>query len=387
MRVKYIRVSTIEQNTDRQEDFKGLTYKDKCSGSIAFKDRKEASKLLANNDVTEILVHSIDRLGRNTIDIMNTIQDFTDRGINVVSQKEGLQTILDGFTAGEFREGDKSIPIVMKSDTSQQQTLESIETLNVFSQNTGKTVPFSQVASITPVWQYAKITRLDINRTITVSSELREGGNASLITAQITPWLVEQSKTWNPGYSYSFGGDAENTAENMGAVIKYLPLCGFIIMMLLIIQFNSFRKMIMVYCTIPLAIIGVVVGLLSFQEPFGFMPFLGVIALAGIIINNAIVLIDRMEIEQNVLERKEEDSVITACLQRFRPILLATFTTVLGLIPLYLTGGEMWEGMAISIMVGLLFGTIITLFFIPAFYSVLYKIDYSEYVFDETLLD
>ena len=210
----------------------------------------------------------------------------------------------------------------MKSDTSQQQTLESIETLNVFSQNTGKTVPFSQVASITPVWQYAKITRLDINRTITVSSELREGGNASLITAQITPWLVEQSKTWNSGYSYSFGGDAENTAENMGAVIKYLPLCGFIIMMLLIIQFNSFRKMIMVYCTIPLAIIGVVVGLLSFQEPFGFMPFLGVIALAGIIINNAIVLIDRMEIEQNVLERKEEDSVITACLQRFRPILL-----------------------------------------------------------------
>ena len=308
-------------------------------------------------------------------------------GVSSSDIATSLQTILDGFTAGEYREGDKSIPIVMKSDTSQQQTLESIETLNVFSQNTGKTVPFSQVASITPVWQYAKITRLDINRTITVSSELREGGNASLITAQITPWLVEQSKTWNPGYSYSFGGDAENTAENMGAVIKYLPLCGFIIMMLLIIQFNSFRKMIMVYCTIPLAIIGVVVGLLSFQEPFGFMPFLGVIALAGIIINNAIVLIDRMEIEQNVLERKEEDSVITACLQRFRPILLATFTTVLGLIPLYLTGGEMWEGMAISIMVGLLFGTIITLFFIPAFYSVLYKIDYSEYVFDETLLD
>ena len=308
-------------------------------------------------------------------------------GVSSSDIATSLQTILDGFTAGEYREGDKSIPIVMKSDTSQQQTLESIETLNVFSQNTGKTVPFSQVASITPVWQYAKITRLDINRTKTVSSELREGGNASLITAQITPWLVEQSKTWNSGYSYSFGGDAENTAENMGAVIKYLPLCGFIIMMLLIIQFNSFRKMIMVYCTIPLAIIGVVVGLLSFQEPFGFMPFLGVIALAGIIINNAIVLIDRMEIEQNVLERKEEDSVITACLQRFRPILLATFTTVLGLIPLYLTGGEMWEGMAISIMVGLLFGTIITLFFIPAFYSVLYKIDYSEYVFDETLLD
>tara|TARA_B110000977_G_scaffold76908_1_gene103762 strand:+ start:110 stop:706 length:597 start_codon:yes stop_codon:yes gene_type:complete len=96
MRVKYIRVSTIEQNTDRQDDFNGKTYTDECSGSIAFKDRPKASKLLANDDVTEILVHSIDRLGRNTIDIMNTIQHFTNKGINVISEKEGLQTIIDG---------------------------------------------------------------------------------------------------------------------------------------------------------------------------------------------------------------------------------------------------------------------------------------------------
>ncbi len=298
-----------------------------------------------------------------------------------------LQTVLDGFTTGEYREGDKSIPIVMRSDKSQEQTLESIEILSIFSQSTGRNVPLLQVASIKPVWQYAKIKRLNINRTISISSQLREGGNASVVTAEITPWLNEQAKNWSPGYTYKFGGDAESTAENMGAVIKYLPLCGFIILLLLIIQFNSFRKMIMVYCTIPLSLIGVSVGLLVFQEPFGFMPFLGIIALAGIIINNAIVLIDRMEVEQNELKRKEEDAVITACLQRFRPILLATFTTVLGLIPLYLTGGEMWEGMAVSIMIGLLFGTIITLFFIPAFYSVLFKVSYKDYVFDEKLME
>ena len=96
MRVKYIRVSTIEQNTDRQHDDSLKTYIDKCSGSIAFKDRKEASKLLANDEVNEVIVHSIDRLGRNTIDIMNTIQGLTNRGINVISEKEGLQTIIDG---------------------------------------------------------------------------------------------------------------------------------------------------------------------------------------------------------------------------------------------------------------------------------------------------
>ena len=96
MKVKYIRVSSIGQNTDRKDDFNGKTYTDECSGSIAFKDRLRAKELLANEEVTEVLVHSIDRLGRNTIDIMQTIQDFTNRGINVVYIKEGLNTIVDG---------------------------------------------------------------------------------------------------------------------------------------------------------------------------------------------------------------------------------------------------------------------------------------------------
>lgn len=96
MKAKYIRVSTIEQNTDRQTDFNGLTYIDKCSGSIAFKDRPEAKKLLSNESITELHVHSIDRLGRNTLDIMQTIQYFTSKGINVISEKEGLQTLIEG---------------------------------------------------------------------------------------------------------------------------------------------------------------------------------------------------------------------------------------------------------------------------------------------------
>jgi DNA invertase Pin-like site-specific DNA recombinase len=96
MKAKYIRVSTKEQNTDRQTDFDGLTYPDECSGSIPFKERPEAKKLLDNKEITEVHVHSIDRLGRNTLDIMQTIQDFTSKGINVISSKEGLQTIVDG---------------------------------------------------------------------------------------------------------------------------------------------------------------------------------------------------------------------------------------------------------------------------------------------------
>jgi len=98
MKAKYIRVSTIGQNTDRQEgvNFNGLTYIDKCSGSIAFKERTEAKKLLANKDITEVYVHSIDRLGRDMLNILQTIQDFTSNGINVISEKEGLQTLING---------------------------------------------------------------------------------------------------------------------------------------------------------------------------------------------------------------------------------------------------------------------------------------------------
>ena len=98
MKAKYLRVSTLEQNLDRQQvnQFEGMIYPDKCSGSLNFNERPEAKKLLANNDITEVHVHSIDRLGRNTLDIMQTIQNFTSKGINVISEKEGLQTLING---------------------------------------------------------------------------------------------------------------------------------------------------------------------------------------------------------------------------------------------------------------------------------------------------
>ncbi len=137
----------------------------------------------------------------------------------------------------------------------------------------------------------------------------------------------------------------------------------------------------MVISTIPLGIIGVVIGLIIFNSYFGFFAFLGAIALAGIVINNAIVLIDRIDIEQSENGLNPQDAIIEACRQRFRPILLTTFTTSLGLIPLYLGGGLMWEPLAVAIMVGLLFSTVITLFFIPALYGLLYRVrmDTNQY--------
>ncbi len=290
-----------------------------------------------------------------------------------------LNTVLNGFRTGEFRYHDKTIPILMRSEDSQEQTFESLQTLNIYAQNSGRSVPLIQVANILPQWQYAKIKRKDLFKTITIQSYLREGANASEIMSEVKPWLDEQKNNWPTGYFYELGGDSENTADNMGAVVKYLPLSAFIILMLLIIQFNSMRKTFMVISTIPLGIIGVVIGLIIFRSSFGFMGFLGIISLAGIVINNAIVLIDRIEIEINDFNREPAAAVVEAAKQRFRPILLTTFTTTLGLIPLYLGGGVMWEPMAVAIIVGLLFATVITLLFIPVLYSILYKVKFNNF--------
>jgi len=284
-----------------------------------------------------------------------------------------LQTGLSGVSAGTFREGQDSLAIVMRSRQFSTRTLQDLENTNVFVQSTGKAVPLSQVARIVPQWDYAMIMHYDLSRSITVTSELRQGVTASEVTGKIQAWLDEQSRDWPSGYRYELGGDAENTRENMAAVIRYLPLSGCIILLLLIVQFNSMRKTFMVLATIPLGITGVVIGLIAFRSYFGFMAFLGVISLAGIVINNAIVLIDRIEIERSEWNRPLAEAVKEACRQRFRPILLTTLTTTLGLIPLYLGGGNMWQPMAVAIMVGLLFGTTITLLFVPALYSILYR--------------
>lgn len=207
-----------------------------------------------------------------------------------------------------------------------------------------------------------------------MSCDAQTGFTATNITSKLKPWLEENSKNWKAGYTYTLGGESEQSGEAMGAVGEKLPLAGFIILLLLVTQFNSFRKTFIVLATIPLGLIGVILGLLLFQSYFGFMAFLGIISLAGIVINNAIVLIDRIKIEADEFGRGPFDAIVAAAQQRFRPILLTTFTTTLGLIPLYLGGGLMWEPMAVAIMIGLLFATVITLLFVPVLYKMLFRV-------------
>ena len=285
-----------------------------------------------------------------------------------------LQTALTGFNSGAFREGDQSLPIVLRNENSQNVDVRQLESINIYAQGSGKNVPLGQVAQIVPQWQLAKIKRRDLYRTLTLTCDAKSGFTAQDITDEFIPWLEENSKSWKQGYRYELGGESEQSSEAMGAVFAKLPLSGFIILALLIVQFNSFRKTFIVLSTIPLGLIGVIVGLLVFRSFFGFFAFLGLISLAGIVINNAIVLIDRIQIELNQSGRASIEAIVAAAQQRFRPILLTTCTTTLGLIPLYLGGGLMWEPMAVAIMVGLLFATVITLLFVPVLYKILFAV-------------
>ena len=285
-----------------------------------------------------------------------------------------LNTVLSGYNVGEFREDDNSIPLIMRSEGSEEIRFENIESLNIFAQGSGKNVPLAQVATVLTEWQYAKILRRDLDRTLTVNSQLKEGYTASDVINALTPKLEEAKKNWKPGYDYSLGGESESSSEAMTAVAAQLPLSVFIIILLLVLQFNSIRKTTIVLSTIPLGLIGVVAGLLITGSNFSFTGFLGVISLAGIIINNAIVMIDRIQIELVEFKRPPYEAVVQAANERFRPILLTTFTTSLGLIPLWIGGGLMWRPMAIGIIFGLLFATIVTLIFVPAMYKLLFRV-------------
>ena len=285
-----------------------------------------------------------------------------------------LQTMLIGAEVGDYREGDQIIPIVMINSDRKKMTVEQLESLPINSQGGVLNVPLKQVADISLIWQPAKILRRDLYRTVAVTSGLNTGYTASNVTSELIPWLEIQKQNWPRGYTFEVGGESEDSADAMGAVFDKLPISFFVIVLLLIGQFNSIKKAAIVLLTIPLGLIGVVGGLLLTKASFGFMAFLGIISLAGIVINNAIVLIDRIKIEMDEYHREPGEAIIEAGLQRFRPIILTTATTSLGLIPLWVSGGLMWESMAIGIIFGLLFATILTLLFVPTLYKVFFRV-------------
>ncbi len=306
-------------------------------------------------------------------------------GISHQDTAISLQTFLTGLETTEYREGDKLIPVVMRSSAEVvcapggercRRLLDParLAGVSVYSQVTGQSVPLSQVATPRLVWQPGEIRRRDRLRTVTISSLLAPGTTAAEVNAAIEPWLLGQQASWPFGFVWEFGGEAESSGKANASIAEKMPIGILIIVLLLVAQFNSFRRPLIILVTIPLSIIGVVFGLLVADSYFGFMTLLGVISLAGIVINNAIVLLDRIRIEQEDNGLPADRAVLEAAQQRLRPILLTTATTIGGLLPLWLGGGPMWEPMAIAIIFGLGFATVLTLGVVPILYTILFRV-------------
>jgi multidrug efflux pump subunit AcrB len=290
-----------------------------------------------------------------------------------------LQTALSGFEVTQYREQDELIPVVLRSVLADRDDIGKLETLSVFAQATGRAVPLKAVADIGVVWEPSRIRRKDRYKTVSVMSNLDGTTTAAEVNEQVIPWLEQESRKWRVGYGWEMGGEMKEAEKGNNSINEKMPIAMFIIALLLVIQFNSIRRPLIILLTIPLAVVGVGLGLVIFNSYFGFMTLLGVIALFGIVINNAIVLIDRIktEIEENGLPAPQ--AIVEASQRRLRPILLTTFTTILGLIPLWLGGGPMWRPMAIAIVCGLAFSTLLTLGVVPVLYSLFFGVSFKGF--------
>ena len=296
---------------------------------------------------------------------------------------KSIESVISGVSLSEYREDDKLIPIILRSEVAKDVDLIGTEAFNVYSQSTGESVPLQQVATIDVVWEPAIIFRRNRLPTVTVSSNLKKGYTASEIEKEIVPLIKTDSESWPLGYKWELGGENEESSKAQRSIFVELPVAALAIIFLLMLQFNSIKKVSIILLTIPMSVIGVVLGLLIMRSYFGIMTILGMISLAGIVINNAIVLIDRIRIEKEENNLDDQAAIITAAEQRTRPILLTTITTISSLVPLYLGGGPLWESMAIAIMFGLLIATFLTLGLVPVLYSLLFKISYRGYQLNE----
>jgi len=267
-----------------------------------------------------------------------------------------------GIRIGDYRAGLDPVPIVLRSPEGERFDTDHLDTAYVFTP-TGDSVPLAQLVNQSLLWQPSAIQHRDLQRVAIVLAELEQGYPFGNVTDELARKLAQVDLP--AGISLEFGGKKESSGDANAALFSAMPVGIVLLLVFLLLEFNSFRRLAMVLVTVPLAATGVVPGLLLTDNPFGFTALLGVIALAGIVVNNAIVLIDVLDANLRA-GRPLGEAIADAVARRTRPILLTTVTTVAGLAPLTFTDSTLWPPLAWSIISGLLASTVLTLLVVPA---------------------
>lgn len=291
-------------------------------------------------------------------------------GLSSAQLSETLHLLLTGTTITQVRDGDRQVNVVLRADAKDRDTLGQLENINLPLGN-GRFVPLAQVAHITYEPEDGIIWRWNRYPTITARADIPDNMQAPTVTFQIDPELNSLRQSLLPGYSIELGGAQEASAKSQDSINAVMPLMLIVVISLLMLQLQSFSRVILVLLTAPLGIIGVTIFLVIFDMPFGFVAMLGVIALAGMIMRNSVILVD--QIEQDTRRGLDPwHAVIESTVRRFRPIVLTALAAILGMIPL--TRSVFWGPMAVAIMGGLLVATILTLLFLPALYAAWFRI-------------
>jgi multidrug efflux pump subunit AcrB len=293
-------------------------------------------------------------------------------GISKEDLSSTLQMSFGGSTLGYLRDGTHTLPIMTRLPEAERVDFESLQNVNIWSPSLQTYIPVNQVIDgVTLDWSEPLIQRRDRKRTLTVLADhdvLSEDTAASLF-ARVQPKVMALHLP--DGYEITWGGEYESSKDAQEGLFGSLPMGYLLMFIITILLFNSIKKPLVIWFTVPLSIIGVSFGLLTTNMPFSFTAFLGLLSLSGMILKNGIVLLDQINLE---LESGKDPylAIVDSAISRVRPVSMAALTTILGMIPLVFDA--FFGSMAITIMAGLGFATVLTLIVVPVMFAILFRI-------------
>ncbi|WP_305421081.1 efflux RND transporter permease subunit [Photobacterium leiognathi] len=293
-------------------------------------------------------------------------------GITKKDVDELLQMAFSGLNIGLYREGTNLMPIVARLPEEERVDISTIEGMKIWSPAIQGYIPLQQVVlDVNVRWEDPLVVRKNRKRVLTVMADPDPIGEETAATVQKRIMPAIAAIELPEGYSLEWGGEYESSADAQASLFQTMPM-GYLAMFLItIFLFNKVKEALIVWATVPLAIIGVTLGLLLLNTPFGFMALLGFLSLSGMLVKNGIVLLDQIEIE--IASGKEKyQAVVDAAVSRVRPVCMAAITTVLGMIPLL--PDVFFKPMAVTIMFGLSFATVLTLIVVPVLYRLFHKL-------------
>jgi multidrug efflux pump subunit AcrB len=290
-------------------------------------------------------------------------------GLDPQTVAQTLQTLVSGATVTTIRDGTEKVAVVARAIASQRGDLGALGDLTIVSRN-GVPVPLSQVARIEQSHEEAIFWRRNRDMAITVRTDIRDGVQAPDVSNAIWTMTSALRGRLPAGYRLEMGGAAEESAKANAALFAVFPVMIVVMLTILMIQLQNFSRLALVLLTAPLGIIGATAGLMVAGKPFGFVALLGLIALAGMIIRNTVILVDQVEQDVDAGSTRGE-AIVDATVRRARPVVLTALAAVLAMIPLSRSG--FWSPMAVTIMGGLLVATVLTLLFLPALYALWFR--------------